>query len=284
MPMSKPARCASSPPPVRKESRCVRTCRPFRSRRCRVSRPAAGGGYSDRPACPGRWSIRSGPIRQAPWSRRTRGLCSRPTRSSWFARRPSNSCNSSATTSTIGRGRSRLPAFSLIEPVSAMVLFRLCKIAMIVALAAFAFVVAYDNLVDYDSNYEFVRHVLSMDTTFPNNALRSRAITDTRIWTIAYSAIIATEALTCLLLSAGALALLARLTAPAERFNRAKVLAVAGLTVGFGLWFFGFLVAAGEYFAMWQSQTWNGQEAAFRIVMVMLGVLIFVTLPDRDAG
>jgi len=35
---------------------------------------------------------------------------------------------------------------------------------------------------------------------------------------------------------------------------------------------------------MWQSQTWNGQEAAFRIVMVMLGVLIFVTLPDRDAG
>ena len=47
---------------------------------------------------------------------------------------------------------------------------------------------------------------------------------------------------------------------------------------------FGFLVVAGEYFAMWQSQTWNGQEAAFRIIMVMLGVLIFVTLPDRDAA
>jgi predicted small integral membrane protein len=165
-----------------------------------------------------------------------------------------------------------------------MVLFRLCKIAMIAALAAFAFIVAYDNIVDYDSNYEFVRHVLSMDTTFPNNALMGRAITDKHIWTIAYSAIIAVEALTCLLLSAGALALLTRLKAPAERFNRAKVLAVAGLTVGFGLWFFGFLVVAGEYFAMWQSQTWNGQEAAFRIVMVMLGVLIFVTLPDRDAG
>ncbi|HLN36155.1 MAG TPA: DUF2165 family protein, partial [Xanthobacteraceae bacterium] len=109
-----------------------------------------------------------------------------------------------------------------------MVLLRLSKIAMIAALAAFAFIVAYDNLVDYDSNYEFVRHVLSMDTTFPNNALMGRAITDTRIWTIAYAAIIAAEALTCLLLSVGALALLARLRAPAERFNRAKVLAVAG--------------------------------------------------------
>ena len=122
-----------------------------------------------------------------------------------------------------------------------------------------------------------------MDTTFPNNALMGRAIADKHIWTIAYAAIIAIEALTCLLLSVGALALLTRLTASAERFNRAKVWAVAGLTAGFGLWFFGFLVVAGEYFAMWQSQTWNGQEAAFRITMVMLGVLIFVTLPDRDA-
>jgi len=164
-----------------------------------------------------------------------------------------------------------------------MVLLRLSKIAMIAALAAFAFIVAYDNIVDYDSNYEFVRHVLSMDTTVPNNALMGRAITDERIWTIAYAAIIAVEGLTGLLLLAGALALLARLRAPAERFNCAKIWAVAGLTVGFGLWFCGFLVVAGEYFAMWQSQTWYGQEAAFRIIMVMLGVLIFVTLPDRDA-
>jgi predicted small integral membrane protein len=34
---------------------------------------------------------------------------------------------------------------------------------------------------------------------------------------------------------------------------------------------------------MWQSRTWNGQEAAFRITMVILGVLIFISLPDRDA-
>ena len=165
-----------------------------------------------------------------------------------------------------------------------MLAVRLVKTSMVASIALLALLVAFDNLVDYDSNYEFVRHVLSMDTTFPNNALMGRAITDKRIWTIAYAAIIAVESLTCLLLSVGALALLMRLKAPAERFNRAKIWAVAGLTVGFGLWFFGFLVVAGEYFAMWQSQTWNGQEAAFRIVMVMLGVLIFVTLPDRDAA
>jgi predicted small integral membrane protein len=40
------------------------------------------------------------------------------------------------------------------------------------------------------------------------------------------------------------------------------------------------MVIAGEYFAMWQSKEWNGQEAAFRITTVILTVLIFVSLPD----
>jgi len=163
-----------------------------------------------------------------------------------------------------------------------MLAVRLAKIVLIAAFAAFAFIVTYDNIVDYNSNYEFVRHVLSMDTTFPNNALMHRAITDPRLWTAAYIVIIATEAVTGVLLIVGALALLALINAPAAAFNRAKVWAVAGLTVGFALWFFGFLVVAGEYFAMWQSKTWNGQEAAFRITAVLLGVLIFVCLSDRD--
>lgn len=166
--------------------------------------------------------------------------------------------------------------------VDIMAVTRLAKAALIAALAAYALIVAYDNIVDYGSNYEFVKHVLRMDTTFAGNALRHRAISDESIWKAAYAVIIATEWLTGLLLAVGAIALLRRLASPAAAFNRAKVWAVAGLTVGFGLWFFGFLVVAGEYFAMWQSQVWNGQEAAFRIATVILGVLIFVSLPDGE--
>jgi predicted small integral membrane protein len=55
--------------------------------------------------------------------------------------------------------------------VGTMVLIRLAKVAMIGSLAAYALIVTYDNIVDYQSNYEFVRHVLSMDTTFPGNTL-----------------------------------------------------------------------------------------------------------------
>jgi predicted small integral membrane protein len=165
-----------------------------------------------------------------------------------------------------------------------VLVIRLAKIATVAALAAFAFVVAYDNIVDYGSNYEFVRHVLSMDTTFAVNKLMDRAIIDPRIWTAAYVLIIAAEALTSLLLGVGALSMLKRLKAPAADFNKAKVWAVAGLIAGFGLWFFGFLVVAGEYFAMWQSQQWNGQETAFRLAVVILGVLILLSLPDGDAN
>jgi predicted small integral membrane protein len=164
-----------------------------------------------------------------------------------------------------------------------MSIARIAKVLLVGALASYAFIVAYDNIVDYDSNYQFVRHVLSMDTTFPDNALMQRAITSESVWTTVYTAIIACEWLTCLLLAIGAFALLVRLRAPAAMFNRAKVWAVAGLIVGFGLWFFGFLVVAGEYFAMWQSQTWNGQQAAFRITMMILGVLIFISLPESES-
>jgi predicted small integral membrane protein len=154
---------------------------------------------------------------------------------------------------------------------------RLAKIAMTAALAAFAFIVTYDNLVDYGSNYEFVKHVLSMDTTFPGNALMGRAITAPWAWTLAYGGIIAAEGITCLLLLIGALAMFFARNAPASGFQRAKAWTVAGVD-------FGFMVVGGEYFAMWQSKTWNGQEAAFRFYMTMLAVLIFVNQPDQDLG
>jgi predicted small integral membrane protein len=163
-----------------------------------------------------------------------------------------------------------------------MVVLRLAKIAVVAALASYALLVAYNNVVDYGSNYEFVRHVLSMDTTFPGNALMRRAIADETVWRLAYALIIGTEALAGALLALGALSLLARLRAPADAFNRAKVWAVAGLTIGFGLWFFGFMAVAGEYFVMWQSKIWNGQDAAFRIATEMLGALIFIALPDGE--
>ena len=159
---------------------------------------------------------------------------------------------------------------------------RLCKLLLTASLAAFAFIGAYDNVVDYDSNYEFVRHVLSMDTTFPTNTLRTRAITSPALWNAAHIATITTEALTALAFARGAYDLLRNLRAPAQRFQAARRYTIIGAILAFRFWFTGFMVIGGAYFSMWQSATWNGQQAAFRFDVTVLLVLIVLLQPDQD--
>jgi len=159
---------------------------------------------------------------------------------------------------------------------------RLTKVLLCASLAAFGLLVAGDNIVDYDTNYAFVQHVLSMDTIFPDSGLRWRAIRDPRLWQAAYALIIAGEALTGLLFLIGTMRMIAALGSPAARFAAAKAWAIAGAACGFAVWFTGFLLLGGEWFQMWQSRDWNGQQAAFRFVMVILAVLIFLNQPERD--
>src|SRR6266446_8130056 len=104
---------------------------------------------------------------------------------------------------------------------------------MVGSLALFAFVVSFDNRADYDSNFEFVRHVLSMDTTFPGNTLLYRRLTSPALWNAAYWLIILGEGLTSLTLTVAAVALLRELRSEGARFNRSKRFVFIGAAVGF---------------------------------------------------
>ncbi len=162
-----------------------------------------------------------------------------------------------------------------------MFAIRLVKTTMVASLALFALLTAYNNVADYGSNYAFVRHTLTMDTTFPDNALKGRAITSPVAWTLAYWLIILIEAVVGAILAFAAWRLGRAVRQPAS-FNAAKPYVVIGIGLGFLLWFTGFMVLGGEWFLMWQSRQWNGQEAAFRFYMTLLAVGIFVSLPDGD--
>jgi predicted small integral membrane protein len=165
-----------------------------------------------------------------------------------------------------------------------MPIARTAKIVISFALALFCLLVAFDNLTDYTTNYLFVQHVMSMDTTYPGSELRYRAITNPTLWQLAYGAIILGEAVTGALFLVGAYRLFQARDASAAEFNRAKSATIAASLLVFLVWYFGFMVVAGEWFAMWESQTWNGQEPAFRFYMTVLAVLIFVVMPDGDLG
>ncbi|MBA2126262.1 hypothetical protein DLM45_08500 [Hyphomicrobium methylovorum] len=163
-----------------------------------------------------------------------------------------------------------------------MLITRLAKIVMCLSLGLFCLLVAFDNVTNYGTNYQFVQHVLSMDTTFPDSGIKYRAITNPVIWQLAYASIIAAEAITGVLFVIGAGKLWRHRLASAEVFNRAKGYAIAAGTLAFLIWFFGFTVVGGEWFGMWESKTWNGQEAAFRFYMSVLAVLILLNQPDCD--
>src|SRR5262252_5662853 len=162
-----------------------------------------------------------------------------------------------------------------------MIAIRAAKVATVAAIALFASLVTFGNLTDYNTNFVFVEHVLSMDTTYAFSTIKYRAITDPALAHAAYALIIATEAATAVLCWIGAGALARRLRADAASFNRAKSLAVVGLTLGFLLWDVGFMSIGGEWFGMWQSQQWNGGPSAFRFLMTIIAVLI-LAIPDQE--
>jgi predicted small integral membrane protein len=159
---------------------------------------------------------------------------------------------------------------------------RAAKIALVFAVAAFYSFVVLNNTTDYDSNFQFVRHVLMMDSTFPANHAMWRALSRPVWFTLFYLSIITWEIVTMILCWWGGLRLAQALHASAAAFHRAKRIAIMGLALSLLMWLVAFLSVGGEWFLMWQSKTWNGQEAAFRMFTVIGLVLLLVAQPEAE--
>lgn len=159
---------------------------------------------------------------------------------------------------------------------------RLAKVALVAATAVFVTLVVFNNLTDYDSNYQFVLHVMNMSTTFPGNHGMWRAINVPWLHHLTYASIILWEAATAVLCWFGAWRLLGAARGSAAGFFAAKSAAVAGLSLSLLQWLIAFLTVGGEWFLMWQSQTWNGQTAAGRMFDAVGIVLLFLVLPDAE--
>jgi predicted small integral membrane protein len=159
---------------------------------------------------------------------------------------------------------------------------RVAKVLLVTAVAFFYALVVLNNSTDYASNYQFVHHVLLMDTTFPGNHGMWRAIHPTLAHAVFYDGIIAWEALTMVLAWIGVIQLVRALRKPAADFNQAKRMSVIALTAAVLLWFVAFFSVGGEWFLMWQSKIWNGQEAAFRNFASIGIVFVLLVLPDSQ--
>ncbi len=171
----------------------------------------------------------------------------------------------------------------MVSPEAARVILRIAKLSLVAAIALYHLLVVFNNLTDFDSNYQFVRHVLMMDTTLPGNHGMWRALPSPALHLAFYLAIIAWELVTTILLVWGALRLLRALRSPAAQFQAAKSVALVALLLSLMLWLVAFLTVGGEWFLMWQSHIWNGQEEAFRNFAIVALVLLVLMQPDVEA-
>ncbi|MEU6198189.1 DUF2165 domain-containing protein [Streptomyces sp. NPDC047061] len=145
--------------------------------------------------------------------------------------------------------------------------------------ALYIALVAFGNITDFGTNQAFVQHVLAMDTTFKDDDLMWRAVTDKGLENAAYVAIIGWETLAALVLIAGTWLWVRRDDVRARRVSTYGLLMLVLL---FGA---GFIGIGGEWFSMWQSKTWNGLDAATRVLVLTGLALVVVQLSpaDRDA-
>ena len=158
---------------------------------------------------------------------------------------------------------------------------RISKILFVFSAALFAALAGMNNLLDYQTNFIPVQHVLLMDTVFPDNNSTWRAVVSPWLHHCAYWLIIITELAIAVLGFWGA-GELWRARRDAAAFNRRKTKSILALTLGILLWFTGFIVVAGEWFLMWQSESWNAQQTAFFFAASFLLILIVLVLEDRD--
>jgi predicted small integral membrane protein len=162
------------------------------------------------------------------------------------------------------------------------VTLRIAKMSLVFAVALFYSLLVLNNITDYNSNYQFIRHVLMMDSTFPGNRGMWRALNQPAVHTVFYLSIIAWEAVTMILCWWGGLRLARTLRGTAAEFQSAKSIAIPALSLSLLMWLVAFLSVGGEWFLMWQSKTWNGQDAAFRMFTVIGIVLLLLAQPDVE--
>ncbi|SPP32410.1 hypothetical protein ARAF_2574 [Arsenophonus endosymbiont of Aleurodicus floccissimus] len=160
-------------------------------------------------------------------------------------------------------------------------IIRLSKALAVCAVALLCLFSGIGNITDYDTNFALIRHVLLMDTIFPEATIKYCEIESPTAHNVSYIILIILQTLTAVLCWIGGIRLLANLKNTAANFNRKKKIAISGLTLGFLTWQVVYISLGREWFGMWMSE-WNSGAEAFQVYTTILLVIIYLVHRDRD--
>ncbi|MDI2141972.1 MULTISPECIES: DUF2165 family protein [unclassified Pseudomonas] len=157
-------------------------------------------------------------------------------------------------------------------------LVRYSKVILMAYISFFGLLVMHSNFTDYSSNYEYVGHILSMDTTQINENIRYRAITSPMLHHRIYWLIITLEVIYTVCCLLGTYHLYQKINDSAEAFHEAKKLSLIGLMIAMFVYYVGLQTIGVEWFDMDTSQTWNAKDWARHIVDFIFPLLIYIVM------
>ncbi len=162
-------------------------------------------------------------------------------------------------------------------------LWRIARIStslLVLMVASYYLVVAFDNITKPTnpnaSNWPFVQGVLSGDGVPPDSGFEWRFLDATWFRAASYVGIMATEAITGILLLLGGVLGIRSARAHSQWAYAQRWTYVGGVT-GLLVFLFGFIVVGGNWFIMYLKWKWNGLEPAFQNSVISLSMLTLVT-------
>ena len=160
-------------------------------------------------------------------------------------------------------------------------ILRLSKAIVALSVGLFCLSAVLNNIVDSGTNYQFVQHILSMDTLAPwfqgADAIGHRAITSPTLHKFFFVCIVTAEFLAGLFATIGGAILLKNFQKGGGSFQKGKIFFIIGTTFGTLVWYFGFCVVGAEWFVMWTSEDWNAQSTAYQFATYILLALVYVS-------
>lgn len=155
---------------------------------------------------------------------------------------------------------------------------KILKLTVTVSVALMFSLIAFNNMIDYCTNFKLVKMVVSMESISTEN-VQWRAITSPLLQHSIYLGIITWESLTAIVCWIGAL-LMFKDKGSVQGYARGKRIAITGLAMGFALFMIGFVVIAGEWFYLWDSLLQSMHAKAILFSLLLASFAYFVSQVD----
>ncbi|MFJ2713542.1 DUF2165 family protein [Pseudomonas sp. NPDC087346] len=157
-------------------------------------------------------------------------------------------------------------------------LIRYSKAMLMAYFSFFGLLIMIQNFTDYNSNYTYVAHILSMDTTVGAENIMYRAIDSPFLHHRIYWFVITMEVIYTVLCLIGTYQLIRHINAPAAVFHEAKKYSIMGILAAIFIYYVCLQTVGVEWFDMDTSQRWNAKDWARHITDFILPLMIYITM------